>query len=115
MTQEHPTYGANRGAPETLQAFRNRACSLPASHPDYCPPTPAELDALIKIMGWSQNDVARITGVNYDPKKGSPTVRRWKAPVDKKDHRDIPYAAWRLLLLHSGAVSIDDDKLAKGA
>ncbi len=107
MSQETPGYNIDSSvAPASLDAFRNRACALPLADPNYQRPTPEELSALIKIMGWSQNDVAELVGVNYDPKRGSSTVRRWKAPVEKPDHRDIPNAAWRLLLLHSGIVGI---------
>ncbi len=97
---------------KTLDAFKNRASSLPYSASGYDAPTPEDVGELIKLMGWSQNDVAKMTGVNYDPKKGSPTVRRWKAPVDKPDHRDIPYSAWRLLLIAAGIAQIDDDLTA---
>ncbi len=107
MSQIQVGYGSGQ-TPKTIQAFSNRACSLPANHADYAAPTPDELGALIAIMGWSQSDVAKLTGVSYNVKKGSPTVRRWKAPADKPDHRDIPYSAWRLLLLYAGVVAIDE-------
>jgi len=107
MSQYSPGYNLDsEAAPASLDAFRKRACSLPLGDGNYRAPTPEELAALITLMGWSQNDVAKLVGVNYDPKKGSSTVRRWKAPIEKLDHRDIPNAAWRLLLLHSGIVAI---------
>ncbi len=70
MSQSRPTYYA-RGTPATLDAFKSRRCTLPYSAPDYRDPTPTEVDALIKLMGWSQNDAAKLLGVTYNPKKGS--------------------------------------------
>ena len=109
MSETHTQYNTGGEPPKTIQALRNRPCSLPAADPAYKKPTPEELAALIKIAGWSQNDVAKLTGVSYNPQKGSPTVRRWKAPEDKKDHRDIPYATWRLLLIAAGVCDINQD------
>ena len=106
MSQEHPVYGGHSSVPHTLEAFTNRHCTLRYDDPQYQPPEPEEVAALIAIMGWSQNDVAKKTGVKWDWKKGSSTVRRWKTSKSSREHRDIPYAAWRLLLLESGVVSV---------
>lgn len=38
--------------------------------------------------------------VGVDPR----TVRKWTAPAEAKNHRDIPYAAWRLFLQYVGVV-----------
>jgi hypothetical protein len=94
--------------PRTKEAFRNRACSLPYNHPDYVAPGPEEVAALIELAGFSQNQTAKLAGVKYDPLKGSSTVRKWKAKRDRKEYRQIPYSAWRLLLLYAGVVTIDD-------
>lgn len=108
MQNEYMPYAAGDVLPQKLAAFRNRPCALPYSNQGYVAPSPEEISQLIKLAGWSQNDCARLTGVSYNPKKGSPTVRRWKAPVGTSGHRDIPYAAWRLLLLYAGVVGVDE-------
>jgi hypothetical protein len=107
MQDEYTNYAAGDVLPQTLEAFRNRACTLPYSHPHYEPPSTEEVGQLIKLAGWSQNDCAKITGVSYNDKKGSSTVRRWKTS-SPNNHRDIPYSAWRLLLLHADIVTVDD-------
>lgn len=108
MSDERTTYNAGAVAPATRAAFKNRPCALPFNHVDYAPPTPGEVDALIKLVGWSQTDTAKLVGVTYNPLKGSSTVRKWRAPVASKDHRDMPYSAWRLLLVYAGVVSVDE-------
>lgn len=94
--------------PNSLDAFKNRACSLPFGKDGYAPPSPQEVDRLIKLAGWSQSRVARLVGVTYNPKKGSSTIRKWRTAVENHDYRQIPYAAWRLMLLYAGVVSADD-------
>jgi len=107
MQDEYINYGSaeKNVLPQTLEAFRNRACALPFSNANYKPPTSEEVSQLIKLAGWSQKVCAKITGVVYND-KGSSTVRRWKT-LSIKDHRDINYSAWRLLLLHCHVVSLD--------
>ena len=101
MSTQIPTYSNNNAIPQTLEAFKNRSCSLPFNQ-GYTPATPDEICSLIEIMGWSQNQVAMLTGVNFNPSKGSPTVRRWKTKAG--EHRQIPYSAWRLMLITAGVV-----------
>ncbi len=84
-------------------------CALPFFHPNYRPPTPEEVAALIKISGLSQRQAALVVGVNSNP-KGSPTIRRWKTRVEDKEHRTIPYAAWRLLLEFTGISSTEETR-----
>lgn len=102
--ESHPKYEIS-GRIE-LSDLSARPCTKLYSDPQYLPPTPAEVDGLIKLMEWSQSDVAKLTGVSYDPKKGSTTVRKWRTPIGNAEHREIPYAAWRLLLLHAGVVGL---------
>lgn len=106
MSTEKPIYNTSPGVPRTLEAFRNHP-SARAFVDGYEPPDADTVSALIDIVGWSQNQVAMLTGVNYNPKKGSPTVRRWKTKSD--EHRQIPYAAWRLMLVAAGVVDIRQD------
>jgi len=93
----------------TKEDLKQKPCALPSNHPSYQPPTPQDIADLTKLMGWSQTDVAKLTGVNFNPKKGSITVRRWKAKPESNEHRAIPYAAWRLLLILSGVANINED------
>ncbi|CAN0493716.1 unnamed protein product, partial [Scytosiphon promiscuus] len=44
-----------------------------------------------------------IVGANSNS-KGSTTIRKWQTPVGKPEHRDIPYAPWRLMLITAGVV-----------
>lgn len=107
MSNDKPIYNANPALPKSLNGFKRRASAKVFTDDGYSPPTPEEVDTLIKLMGWSQNQVAKLTGVNFNPKKGSPTVRRWKTTGG--EHRQIPYSAWRLLLLSAGVVAIESD------
>jgi len=98
--------------PTVLEAFKERPCSFVFSHPHYHPPTPEEIDALIKLCGWSQNETAKLVGVSYNPKKGSSTIRKWRAKQTSDDYREIPYASWRLLLIYAGVVTVEEDLVA---
>lgn len=103
-----PIYDVGGSLPVSLEAFKNRPCALPFENPAYVPPTPQEVDRLIKLKGWSQSVTAKLVGVTYDPKKGSSTIRKWRTSVEKDDYREIPYSAWRLMLLYAGVVSVED-------
>lgn len=70
-------------------------------------PTPLEVRALIVYLGAQQgkekltgSEIANIVGA--DPR----SIRRWTAPVDSSNSKNIPYAAWRLLLLSAGLVDV---------
>ncbi len=106
MQDEYINYASNDVLPQTLEAFRNRPCALPFSNRNYKPPSAAEVSQLIKLAGWSQRVCAELVGVTSN-EKGSSTVRRWKTS-SPKDHRDIKYSAWRLLLLSANIVTVDD-------
>lgn len=114
MSEEKGTYGPV-GIAQTIEAFQNRPCSLPAWHPDYKQPEPEEVEALIKAAGWSQRIAAMIVGVPFDAKKGSTTIRKWRTPrlnprtgQPNAEHRQIPYSAWRLFLEYAGVVTVED-------
>lgn len=109
MSNEIPLYDTGGAVPQTIAAFRNRPCSRPFADAGYRPPTPEEVRALIKLGAWSQTDAARLVGANVTPGKGSTTIRKWQTKKDAREARAIPYAAWRLLLLAAGVVTIDDD------
>lgn len=103
-----PIYDVGGSLPASLEAFSNRPCSLPFGHAAYVPPSPQEVDRLVKLAGWSQSEAAALVGVSFNPKKGSSTIRKWRARADSDDARAIPYSAWRLMLLYAGVVSLDD-------
>ncbi len=96
----------------SIDAFRNRPCSLPANSPDYKQPTPEEVKALRKLIGLSQAGLAKFLGAAYNA-KGSNTVRKWETKIDSKEHRPINYAAWRLMLI--GARVIDGEEIINNA
>lgn len=110
MTESKGRYAA--ATPQTVTAFRNRPCSRSYASGEYEPPTPEEVTALVQLAGWSQRQVAEITGARFDPRKGSTTVRKWRTPKGKPEHREIPYSAWRLLLLHAGVVTFEEEQAA---
>lgn len=105
MSEKSPEYQVS-SVPQTLHAFITRPCSNLWESGDYQPPSPLEIRALRRLMGWSQTDVAKIVGASWNH-KGSSSVRKWETATDKPEHRKIPYAAWRLLLLHSGVVELE--------
>jgi hypothetical protein len=90
-----------------LDQIKSLPSALPFCHPDYRHPTPSEVGALIRLVGLSQRKTALIVGVRSDD-SGSSTVRRWKTDISSKEYREIPYAAWRLLLEYSGAVTVKE-------
>lgn len=74
-------------------------CSaLPHCDSNYAPPVPDLLKQVMSAYSLSMNDVALITGYKRNLRKGSPAVRKWRYPPEHRDFREIPYAAWRLLL-----------------
>lgn len=103
MSESPASYGSD-ALPQTLDAFSNKDCSRLFVDECYVTPTPDEIDQLIKLAGWSQNDAAKLVGVKWDVKKGSSTIRKWKSDKSKKDNRPIPYSAWRLMLIYAGVV-----------
>jgi hypothetical protein len=73
------------------------------SDPLYQAPTSSEVVKMAQYLGLSQRKLANLVGVHSND-KGSSTIRKWKAPEDKTEHRPIPYAAWRLMLIEAGLV-----------
>lgn len=93
---------------KTVVKFQQKACCKYKEHVDYLAPNSNDIRELIELMNWTYADVARLVGVAYTSKGSSPTVQRWCANEESKDHRKIPYSAWRLLLVYAGFV----DKVA---
>ena len=61
---------------------------LPFGHPDYRPPTTDEIRALLRLGELSGSAAGLLLGVN------GRTIRKWTG-----GEREIPYAAWRLLIV----------------
>jgi hypothetical protein len=76
----------------------NPGTLLPFHDPDFIAPTHVDLRAITQQHALTGTAVARITGVL--PR----TVRKWLAPAEVANHTQIPYAAWRLLLIEIGVV-----------
>ncbi len=96
---------SGRGSAATLEAFKNRFSSLGIQHEQYVQPTSEEVRSLRKIMGLTQNELAALTGVFFDKKNGSSTVRKWEANTSEKSC--ITPSAWELMLLKSGLLTIE--------
>lgn len=104
MSEEKKVYLVNPGL--TLESFRARpCCAYESFESDYVKPSPQDVADLIALAGWSQVDVAKITGVSFVVNKGSATVRRWKDSKNEDQKRQISYSAWRLLLIRAGVIS----------
>jgi transcriptional regulator with XRE-family HTH domain len=91
-----------------FDSFSAKNCIKPNNDPTFEYPIFMDIKELIEIAGWSQREVAEICGVTFDEKKGSSTVRKW-CSASEKENRTIPYTAWRLLLLKSNLISLNDE------
>ncbi|MBP3155182.1 hypothetical protein IZT73_06770 [Aliivibrio fischeri] len=105
MCEKHAQYSSSTAI--TVEAFRNRPCSLPLSHPGHLPPTPEEVRALRQLLGYPQARLGSLLGKTYS-KKGCKAVRRWETHVDSKEYVPINYCAWQLMLLAANVISITD-------
>jgi len=112
MNENAVIYKKPDTVPMTLNAFAGLPCSLPSTDERYQPPTPEQVGQLINLASWSQNDAAKLVGVSWDTRRGSSTIRKWKSEKGHKEHREIPYSAWRLLLLLAGVVNVPDSLAA---
>lgn len=66
--------------------------------PAYTPATADDLRELMRQTGLTGSQAARLVGVN------SRTIRKWATSHGLPNSGDIPYAAWRLLLLETGLI-----------
>lgn len=114
MTKTPAVYNVGGAMPMNLESFARLPCALPFIDERYQPPTPEEVAQLINLAGWSQNEAAKLAGVSWDTKRGSSTIRKWKSAKGEKEHREIPFSAWRLLLVYAGVVDPADDLEAIG-
>src|SRR5690625_1310334 len=98
MSEEYPTYRTANSDTEV-----NPRTLLRSTDPGYERPTYADLRALKDRSGETGGRLAQRVGV--DPR----TWRKWTAPPEAKNAQQIPYAAWRLLLVELGVVEGLDD------
>lgn len=91
MTEEHARY-------DTGQAEISPAALLPFGDAGYATPTPADVRAAIRRAQLTGSQVGDLLGVD------GRTVRKWVG-----GEREIPYSAWRLLLIETKA--LEDQKL----
>lgn len=104
MTEQSPRYDAGQAI--TIEAFKNRPCSLPIDDTSYIAPTPEDIRTLRKLMGLSQAGLAKLVGVSWND-KGSTPVRKWETKKESKEYREISYSSWRLMLIGAGVVDGD--------
>lgn len=90
MSEERATYGTGR-KPVDLPA----EVLLEYSDPNYRPPNGDEIREATRIAGLPASQAAQLLGVTT-----ARTIRKWIG-----GERDIPYSAWRLLLIYAGLVS----------
>ncbi len=96
MTEETGRYDIGPGN-ESGSVPISKQAKLLYSDPEYNSPSPAEITTVIRLTGLSSAEVGKIIGVD------SRNVRRYKSGQIKI----MPYAAWRLLLLYLGQVTVE--------
>lgn len=88
----------------TIASFKKRPCGLGIEHPDFLLPTPQEIKILRLLLGFTQIDTAKVTGVKWTV-KGSSAVQKWET-TQGKEMRSISASAWQILLAKAGLVFI---------
>jgi hypothetical protein len=68
----------------------------------YSSPNHVQLREFMAEYGLTGADVAKAVGID------SRSVRRWTAPQDQAGARSMPWAAWMLLQLYVGAITVDE-------
>ena len=71
---------------------------LKYDEPGYVPPSYKEVKLLKDMSGMTGGQLANLAGVNQR------TFRKWLAPPEAQNSAQIPYAAWRLLLIECGII-----------
>jgi hypothetical protein len=72
----------------------------------YNTPNPEELRDFLERHGLSGANAGRLVGVD------SRAVRRWTAPPEQPGARSIPWAAWMLLRLYTGEMTLEEYRQA---
>lgn len=73
------------------------ACTVPISNLVYQPPKPEEIREALRRADLTGAVAGRLLGVD------GRTIRKWTG-----GERDIPYSAWRLLLIETGLAKAGD-------
>lgn len=89
MSIDKPTY-------KTTGNSINQAALLSYADPGYQAPTFEDVAAAKQSSGLSAAEIGRLVGVE------ARTVRKWLAPPTVQNSARMPYAAWRLLVIHCG-------------
>lgn len=84
MSEERAEYRTANSV-EIRQASR-----VPFADPNYATPAPEEIRTAISSLAMTGSEVGRLLGVT------GRTIRKWTG-----GEREIPYAAWRLLLIEA--------------
>jgi DNA-binding transcriptional regulator YiaG len=105
MSETKPVYNKHIIS-RTIYAFSLRPCSLGIEEADFESPTPLEVKALRNILGFSQVDLAKYTGVSWSH-KGSTTVQQWESSTLPSEKSCIALSAWQLMLIKAGLVSVE--------
>ncbi len=103
MSQTRPSYCGSVAI--TIEAFRNRPCTLVKTDPEYIPPTPEEVRSLRNLLGFPQARLGHFLGKSINL-KGCKAVRRWETNVENKEYNPIDYYAWQMMLLAAGVITI---------
>jgi hypothetical protein len=96
MSEERPIYRVSSRTklrPETLLRFTD---------PDYQAPDHEDLRTLKDLSGKTGGELAAMAGL-----QDARTFRKWTAPPAANQRAQIPYAAWRLLLIELGMIKSD--------
>ena len=72
---------------------------LTSGHCNFVPPTPEELRVFIAVNRLTQIEYGALVGATPSG------VGKWLLRSDSKNHRPIPYSAWRLGLFELGYLS----------
>lgn len=94
MTEEHGEYRV-AGRTEV-----RREALLPFADPRYRPPTADELREVTRMLALTGSQAGLLLGVT------SRAIRKWIG-----GESDVPYSAWRLLLIHAG-LALGDELVA---
>ncbi len=105
MSETRPVYNKHIIS-QTIYSFSLRPCSLGIEEADFESPTTLEVKALRNILGFSQVDLAKYTGVSWN-NKGSTTVQKWESSTQPSEKSCIALSAWQLMLIKAGLVSVN--------
>lgn len=81
---------SDRPRPETMEPFGS---------PVFSSPTSEDVRALLRYAGLTGAQAGQLVGVD------GRTIRRWTAQEGTAGHREIPYAAWRLMLIAADLIN----------